>query len=305
MEEKGPHHDPESLARQAMDLPKYLGELRDIYRRLGERFLGFANALDQQLEPSQRATTIYTTGNLQRLQQENSELYLIVDRAVTTAVSLSTISVEEARAYELKAVKSAFNFSIPASAAAVSDLATTVSANLRMGITIASLPGSMERIQTDPMRAELLAQLERLSQDFRAMLLGSWQTFYSNNPDRFRQAATSIRELLRMVLDRLAPRSVVAQNLGMQKKQQADGSFKSPEAQVTHAMQISAVMHAAPKGIVEDARALGTVLEALERGVYGALNVPLHGDQRIAAQTTHALLQSGEALLSLLLAHTE
>ncbi len=114
-----------------------------------------------------------------------------------------------------------------------------------------------------------------------------------------------MRELVRMLLDELAPRDVVARARGLQPVKQQDGSTKSPEAQVTHAMQIKFSMGDAPEKLLAAAKSLDEILEGVERGVYGALNVTVHASHPEPPSTTHAILSSGEALLRLLLVYAK
>ena len=86
---------------------------------------------------------------------------------------------------------------------------------------------------------------------------------------------------------------------------QPGGSVKSPEAQVTHSMQIKFVMRDSPEIFVTKAKALAEVLQGLEGGAYGALNVPVHASLQESSSTVHTLLASGEALLRLLLTYTK
>lgn len=48
--------------------------------------------------------------------------------------------------------------------------------------------------------------LDRLDPKYRAMLQGSWESFLSDNKDKYRQTCASLRELTRMVIDQLAPK---------------------------------------------------------------------------------------------------
>ena len=52
---------------------------------------------------------------------------------------------------------------------------------------------------------DLDARLYRLDPAFPGLRAGSWQALSGDNPDRWRHAASSHRELIRMVLARLAP----------------------------------------------------------------------------------------------------
>lgn len=52
-------------------------------------------------------------------------------------------------------------------------------------------------------RTELDSLLGKIDGAFPHRLLGAWEAYYSNNPDRYRQAVTSCRELLNDVIQRL------------------------------------------------------------------------------------------------------
>lgn len=60
----------------------------------------------------------------------------------------------------------------------------------------------------DKPRVEMMSELERMlneiKPDFLKMFRGSWEALLSNNPDRYRQAISSMRELLRQVIDELS-----------------------------------------------------------------------------------------------------
>ena len=60
----------------------------------------------------------------------------------------------------------------------------------------------------DKPRIEMMSELERMlneiKPDFLRMFKGSWEALLSDNPDRYRQAISSMRELLRQVIDELS-----------------------------------------------------------------------------------------------------
>lgn len=52
-------------------------------------------------------------------------------------------------------------------------------------------------------RVELNRRLDNVDHDFSNRLRGAWETYFSQNPDRYRQAIASCRELLDDVIERL------------------------------------------------------------------------------------------------------
>jgi len=54
------------------------------------------------------------------------------------------------------------------------------------------------------MMSELERMLNEIKPDFLRMFKGSWEALLSDNPDRYRQAISSMRELLRQVIDELS-----------------------------------------------------------------------------------------------------
>jgi hypothetical protein len=52
---------------------------------------------------------------------------------------------------------------------------------------------------------ELEGLLDKYNPKYRDMIRGAWESFLSHNPDKYRQAVTSLRELTRMVISQLAP----------------------------------------------------------------------------------------------------
>lgn len=52
---------------------------------------------------------------------------------------------------------------------------------------------------------ELESMLGRINSEYPEMLRGAWSAFLSESPDKYRQTTTSLRELIRKVLDQLAP----------------------------------------------------------------------------------------------------
>jgi hypothetical protein len=53
------------------------------------------------------------------------------------------------------------------------------------------------------MESKLRQLLEKIDGSFPRMLRGAWEAYYSDNPDRYRQAVTSCRELLTDVIQKL------------------------------------------------------------------------------------------------------
>jgi hypothetical protein len=54
-------------------------------------------------------------------------------------------------------------------------------------------------------KTELEEMLERLDSKYCPMLNGAWESFLSDNPDKYRQTITSLREMTSMVIRQLAP----------------------------------------------------------------------------------------------------
>ena len=75
----------------------------------------------------------------------------------------------------------------------------------------AALMPETDRVASSPAldwensRDDLKLLLTQLNVDFVDKWQGSWQALMESNPDRLSQAASSYRELIRMVLDKLAP----------------------------------------------------------------------------------------------------
>ena len=75
----------------------------------------------------------------------------------------------------------------------------------------AALMPETDRVASSPAldwensRDDLKLLLTQLNVDFVDKWQGSWQALLESNPDRLSQAASSYRELIRMVLDKLAP----------------------------------------------------------------------------------------------------
>ena len=128
----------------------------------------------------------------------------------------------------------------------------------------------------DPMKL-LERYLTKLDPDLVVKWQGSWQALSGSNPDRLSQAASSYRELVRMVLDELAPDI------------EADPSVKASKRrrQVRHVLNGSEADFAI------------AMVEGLPR-LYGFLSKPAHTVYRnkVAVQ---AALMTGDGLLLMLL----
>lgn len=113
-----------------------------------------------------------------------------------------------------------------------------------------------------------------------------------------------MRELIRMLLDVLAPRDDVATKLKLQPKQMPDGSTRTPRAQVLHGHQVQYVLENAPDHVRDLAVRNVDTVEGWERRTYAASNVPVHGSQDIPPEAVRAILLSGEALLLTLMSYS-
>jgi hypothetical protein len=77
-----------------------------------------------------------------------------------------------------------------------------------LGLEWVKVPNQVRPTSTSPeaerkIRGELGDLLAEVDSAFPTMLGGAWGAYYSDNPDRYRQAITSCRELLTQVTDRL------------------------------------------------------------------------------------------------------
>jgi hypothetical protein len=114
---------------------------------------------------------------------------------------------------------------------------------------------------------------------------GAWAAIRSENPDKARQAAHSMRELLREVLDQLAPDNVFSG---------AQISHEGHEGRVTRRMRIHHIAH---KGLAEFA----TVVDGALAGSYRILSKRAHGSHD-DVEVLESIMAITEGLIALLLA---
>lgn len=74
--------------------------------------------------------------------------------------------------------------------------------DIRSQKVIPTVGHTKEEVQIE---TELEEMLDRFDPKYREMLRGAWGSFLSDNPDKYRQTVTSLRELTSMTIRQLAP----------------------------------------------------------------------------------------------------
>jgi RNA-directed DNA polymerase len=125
--------------------------------------------------------------------------------------------------------------------------------------------------------------------------LGVWQTFDGNSADRLRQAAHSMREVIRLLLDRLAPdKAIMAASWYIPPKD----SGKNP---ITRKMRVRYCLSGASKS---SSTSVLTFIESVASFVdesYARLSTEAHADKESDVATVKAFLESGEIVILMIL----
>jgi hypothetical protein len=125
---------------------------------------------------------------------------------------------------------------------------------------------------------------------------GAWQTFYSTSQDRISQAIYSMREVLRLLLDILAPEKEIPKAPWYNKP-------KKGAALVTRKMRVRYALGGVKHEVSESTLDLIVSLADTVEKTYSKLSAETHCQNEVTDTKTEAYLKSCEAVILLLLVH--
>lgn len=124
---------------------------------------------------------------------------------------------------------------------------------------------------------------------------GAWQTFYSTSQDRISQAIYSMREVLRLLLDILAPENKIPKAPWYKKP------TKDPP--ITRKMRVRYALGGVKDEVSESTFDLIVSLADTVEKTYSKLSAEAHCQNEVTEAKTEAYLKSCEAVILLLLVH--
>ncbi len=136
--------------------------------------------------------------------------------------------------------------------------------------------------------------LEKVDPNLEIKRGGAWDTLEANKPDSQAQAAYSMREVLRQMLDGLAPEEKVKQATWYTKPKEG--------SRVTRAMRVRYLVTQRQNENVESESTLALIngfAEAVE-SMYAKLSAETHSSQKAKVSTTRMYLDACEALIGLI-----
>ena len=134
--------------------------------------------------------------------------------------------------------------------------------------------------------------LENIDPDLELKRAGAWEAVESNSPDARAQASHSMRELLRQLLDKLAPTEEVLKAPWYKKPQSG--------ASVTRAMRIRYALAGISDVHSESTFSLINDLAAAVDSMYAKLSAESHSDKKVTVTATRMYLSACEAVIGLI-----
>lgn len=143
-----------------------------------------------------------------------------------------------------------------------------------------------------PTTAVIQSFLESIDTELELKREGAWEAVNSNRPDSKAQASHSMREVLRLLLDKLAP---------IEKVQQAPWYQKPPTgAPVTRAMRIRYAVAGDSDKFSESTLSMIDDLSAAVDSMYAKLSAESHTDKKTTVSATRMYLAACEAIIGLI-----
>jgi hypothetical protein len=130
-------------------------------------------------------------------------------------------------------------------------------------------PTSTHPEAEEELRKELEELLSHVDTSFPNLLKGAWETYYSDNPDKYRQAVTSCRELLRQVMEKLGGAGTRKERIGKIMRSESASEVVDAAAELVEA--ISKIQSKGTHGTIENSTALFAMVET-EHILYFLLN---------------------------------
>jgi hypothetical protein len=143
-----------------------------------------------------------------------------------------------------------------------------------------------------PIVALIQSFLEGIDPELESKRVGAWRVLESNLPDSLSQASSSMREVLRQLLDKLAPASQIETCPWYQKPKEAPA--------VTRAMRIRYTL-AGPSPVPSESTLtfINGMAEAID-AMYAKLSAETHSGKKPKISTTRMYLNACEALIGLI-----
>jgi hypothetical protein len=155
-------------------------------------------------------------------------------------------------------------------------------------------PKTKNSLVTVPTHTTAIVQvfLESIDPELEVKRAGAWEAIESNRPDARTQASHSMREVLRLLLDRLAPTEEVIRAPW----------YKKPKngAPVTRAIRIRYALAGMSDVTSESTLSLVTDLAAAVDSMYAKLSAESHSDKQVTATATRMYLSACEAVIGLI-----
>lgn len=134
--------------------------------------------------------------------------------------------------------------------------------------------------------------LENIDPELELKREGAWEAIESNRPDARAQASHSMREVLRLLLDKLGPTEAVIRAPWYRKPKSG--------APVTRAMRIRCALAGMSDVASESTLSLVTDLAAAVDSMYAKLSAESHSDKQVTATATRMYLSACEAVIGLI-----
>lgn len=150
---------------------------------------------------------------------------------------------------------------------------------------------SLSTVST-PTTAFIQSFLENIDPELEVKRAGAWEAIESNRPDARAQASHSMREVLRQLLDKLAPTEEVLKAPWYKKP--ASG------APVTRAMRTRYALAGMSDVASESTLSLITDLTAAVDSMYAKLSSESHSDKKVTVTATRMYLSACEAVIGLI-----
>ncbi len=149
-------------------------------------------------------------------------------------------------------------------------------------------------LDTVPTRTTMLVQsfLESIDPELEVKRAGAWEAIESNRPDGRAQASHSMREVLRQLLDSLAPTKEVLKAPWYKKPQSG--------APITRAMRVRYALAGTSDVSSESTLSLINDLAAAVDSMYAKLSSESHTDKKVTVTATRMYLSACEAVIGLI-----
>jgi len=146
--------------------------------------------------------------------------------------------------------------------------------------------------QSTHITALIQSFLEQICPDLESKRVGAWQALESGSQDGPAQASHSMREVLRQLLDTLAPESVIKKAPWYDKPKEG--------ASVTRDMRIRYAISGVSEVESESTLSLIKGMAEAVNSMYAKLSAESHSDTRLKASTVRMYLNACEALIGLI-----